>query len=156
MAWAGAVAAAELALAPRESPPSSEEEVFFEVVEGAVRVEGEVIREFAIRGERVTVAYKNTSREAVSPKYVLRVYNRYGIMLGFEEVSVGLLGGSPRLEPGDVGGDRIDVEWLDLEALLRHTTIRELPADFEQAKWISLAESNSEVGEGVDEAAGEE
>ena len=76
----------KLVMTPLAAPPKSDVEVFFEVSKGEARIGGEVIREFAISKNRVTVAYKNTTDEKLSPKYTVRIYNRYGVLLGSDEV----------------------------------------------------------------------
>jgi hypothetical protein len=144
-----AYAEEKLALLPLADPPVSDTEAFFSVTKDGAQVNGEVIREFAISGDRVTVAYKNATDEALSPKYTIKIYNRYGIMIGSDEVSAGLLGGSPRLEPGDVGGDKLHVEWVDLDSIFKHSSAGTLPEDFKRAKWLSISASNSKVEQGV-------
>ena len=139
----------ELTLTPLPGFPESKTEVFFSVKKGETQVNGEVIREFAISKDRVTVAYKNTTAKTLSPKYTIRIYNRYGIMIGSGEVSTGLFGSTPRLEPGDIGGDKLLVEWLESDSIFKHSTISQLPKDFDQATWISIADSNSKVASSV-------
>ena len=150
----GAHAETDLAITPRAAPPKSNTEVFFEVSKGEALINGEVIREFAIGKNRVTVAYKNTTEKRLSPKYTIRIYNRYGLLLGSDDVSSGLLGGSPHLEPGDIGGDQLHVEWTDLNAIFNHSSMGDLPDDFQHARWLSIADSNSKVEhDGADQPA---
>lgn len=144
-----AYAEEKIALQPLADPPVSDTEAFFPVTKDGVQVNGEVIREFAISGDRVTVAYKNATEDALSPKYTIKIYNRYGIMIGSDEVSVGLLGGSPRLEPGDVGGEKLHIEWVELDSIFKHSTAGALPEDFRSAKWLSISASNSKVERAV-------
>jgi hypothetical protein len=100
------------------------------------------------------VSYKNTTEEKLFPEYTIRIYNRYGVLLGSDEVSSGFFGGSPHLEPGDIGGDQLHVEWTDLKAIFNHSTIRDLPDDFHHVRWLSIADSNSKVEQdGADQPA---
>jgi hypothetical protein len=122
--------------------PASEVETFFPVKNGEAKINGVLIREFGIKEQRVTVAYKNTTEKTIVPKYTIKIYNQYGILLGSDEIRSGILSGNPRLEPGDFGGDKLNIEWIDLQSVFQHSLLSNLPADFSQPAWISLSETN--------------
>ncbi|QQL44963.1 hypothetical protein [Sulfuriroseicoccus oceanibius] len=115
-----------------------------EVTNNEARVENNIIREFAI-GKNITVAYKNTTEKTVFPKYTLKAYNRYGLLLGEKSVGGGLIFSSgPSLDPGALGGDTIYFDWIDLEAIFSNSSL-ELPADFSQIKWLAISDSNTAI-----------
>lgn len=137
-----------LVIQPLSGAPDSDAEIFFAVTEEGVQVGGDVIQEFAISGDRVTVGYKNRTEKSIFPEYRIRIYNRYGILIGHDQVESGLFGGSPKLEPGDVGGDRLHFEWVDLGEIFKHAAVGDLPDDFGMPRWLSISDSNSEVATG--------
>ncbi len=104
------------------------------------------IKLFVVKPEYLTVSYKNDSKESLFPKYTVRIYNRYGYLLGSEKVGVSIIGGSPKLEIGDVGGDKVHLDLVDIASVFRHTTL-DLPADFLDVAWVSLADANTKLEE---------
>jgi hypothetical protein len=142
-----AVAQAEPVLPPAlTAAPQSESETFFPIEDRKARVDGQVIRVFVVKAEHLTVSYENRTNASIFPEYTVRLYNRYGFLIAEKEVDVSIFGGSPKLEAGDVGGDRIPFNPIPLAAIFRHSQV-DLPADFGQAAWLSLADSNSELEE---------
>ena len=121
--------------------PQSDTESFFKINHDGVIVNNEVIQEFAINKEYVTVTYKNKTSKEILPEYTLKLYNGYGFLLATKKVSSGLLGGSPLLKPNDIGGDKIYTKRIDLNHLFQFTNFK-LPEDFNQIKWLSISESN--------------
>ena len=128
---------AEEIITPLVEAPTSKKDKFYPVTKREVAVNDPLIRELVIAKNHVTVSYKNTTQRSISPKYTLKIYNRYGFLIASKKVSSSLFGGSPRLEPGDVGGDKISIEWIDMETVFKFTNIT-LPKDFLQPCWISL------------------
>ena len=103
--------------------PESEEETFYLVKDREVQVNGSVIRVIGIKGERVTVSYKNTTTKTLIPQYTIKFYNGYGILLGSDEIRAGILSGNPRLQPGDFGGDKLHIDWLDIPSIFQHSDL---------------------------------
>ncbi len=79
------------------------------------------------------------------PRYVVRVYNRYGYLLGSDKVGGGWSGYNI-LEPGDVGGERVNLDLVDIAGVFRHTGLV-LPKDFFEASWLSLSACNTKLAE---------
>ena len=136
--------AEEFPFKPLTEAPTSSEETFFKVENGEAQIGGEVIQLFVVKPEHLTVSYRNSTSKALFPKYEVKLYNRYGILIGSESVNVSLFGGSTKLDPGDVGGEKIRTNLVDLELIFQHAGI-ELPEDFTEAAWISLSDSNTRL-----------
>lgn len=141
---ASRASAEEFPFKPLAEAPACADETFFKVADGEAKVDGEVIQLFVVKPEHLTVSYRNGTGKALFPKYVVKLYNRYGILIGSESVNVSLFGGSTKLEPGDVGGEKIRTDLVDLELIFRHTGC-DLPVDFDEAAWLSLSDSNTRV-----------
>ncbi|MCH7228155.1 hypothetical protein [Haloferula sp. A504] len=137
--------AGEFPLEPLTEAPAASDEAFFKVKDGEATIGGEVIKLFVVKPEHLTVSYRNETDKGLFPKYVVRLYNRYGILLSSEKIGVSLFGGSTKLEPGDVGGEKIHLDLIDLEEIFQHA-VRDLPDDFDDAAWLSLSDSNSKLG----------
>lgn len=131
---------------PLSETPKSADEEFFKVVNGEAKVEGHVIKLLVVKPEYLTASYKNDSNDSLFPKYTVRIYNRYGYLLGSDKVGVSIIGGSPKLEIGDVGGDKIHLDLVDVASVFKHTKL-DLPADFFDVAWVSLAETNTQLAE---------
>ena len=113
-----------------------------------------MIKLIVVKPEHLTASYKNDGKKDVIPKYMVKIYNRYGYLLGSDRVGGSLFGGSSLLEPGDVGGEKIRMEMVDITAIFKHTKL-ELPDDFFSPAWVSLSASNTKLTspEGGDPAA---
>jgi len=137
-----------------ETAPVSETEQFFSVENGEAKIEAQVIKLMVVKAEHITVSYKNDSGEEVLPEYEVRVYNRYGILLGSDEVRSSFFGGNTRLEPGDVGGEKLNLDLVDIDGVFSHAQVK-LPDDFSVAAWVSLSGSNTKLREGDVDTASE-
>lgn len=133
---------------PLTKTPKSAEEEFFKVTDGEVKVEGHVLKLFVVKSDYLTASYKNDGKKAIFPKYTVRTYNRYGYLLGSRKVGVSMFGGSPQLEAGDVGGEKITLEMVDIAGVFKHT-LQTLPADFFGVAWVSLGEANTKLAEPI-------
>lgn len=131
---------------PLPSAPQSNEEVFFKVEDGEAKIEGEVIKLIVVKPEHLSVGYKNDSDKKLYPKYTVKIYNRYGHLLGGADVSVSMFGGSSILEPGDVGGEKVRLKLVDIVGIFKHTGLR-LPDDFDHAAWVALSGSNTKLAD---------
>jgi hypothetical protein len=140
------VRADESVFKPLAEAPKAEGEEFFKVTEGEAKVDGHVIKLFVIKPEYLTASYKNESKKALFPKFTVRTYNRYGYLLGSDKVGESLFGGSPQLEAGDVGGEKITLDIVDIAGVFKHTLLK-LPSDFFDVAWVSLADANTKLGE---------
>lgn len=138
------VRADESMFKPLAEAPKSADEEFFKVTGGEAKVEGHVIKLFVVKPEYLTASYKNDSKKALYPKFTVRTYNRYGYLLGSEKIGDSLFGGSPELGAGDVGGEKITLEIVDIAGLFKHTSLK-LPSDFFDVAWVSLAGANTKL-----------
>ena len=129
---------------PLASAPSSDDELFFKVSDGEAKIDGEVIKLIVVKPKHLSVSYKNDSQKELFPKYTVSTYNRYGYLLGKDTVGTTFFGGSPQLEPGDVGGEKINLDLVDLANIFKYTGL-ELPDDFYAVAWVSIADSNSRL-----------
>lgn len=134
----------ESAFKPLSEAPKSAEEEFFKVTKGEAKVEGHIIKILVIKPDYITASYKNDSKKSIYPKYTVKTYNRYGYLLGGEEVGVSLFGGSSRLEVGDVGGEKIHLDIVNITEIFKHTLLN-LPDDFLDVAWVSLADTNTRL-----------
>jgi hypothetical protein len=139
---------------PLPEAPKSGGEEFFKATDGEAKIEGHVVKLFVVKPDYLTASYKNESKKALSPEYTVRTYNRYGYLLSSAKVQVSMFGGSPRLEIGDVGGQKVQLNLVDITSVFRHTKLS-LPADFGDVAWVSLAQSNTRLAEqaGADQPA---
>jgi|GEM_PF-1771505 hypothetical protein len=144
IAWA-----ADPSFRPLTEAPKTPDEEFFKVVNGESKVEGHVIKQLVVKPEYLTASYKNDSKESLFPKYTVRIYNRYGFLLGSGRVGAGFFSGSPKLEMGDVGGEKIHLDLVDIAPVFKHTKL-ELPEDFFNVAWVSLADTNTKLAEKAD------
>ena len=140
--------AGESTFKPLSEAPNSPEEEFFKVVNGESKLQGHVIKVIVVKPEYLTASYKNDSKQPLFPQYTVRTYNRYGYLLGSDKVGASIFGGSSKLEIGDVGGEKIHLDLIDIASVFKHTKL-DLPADFFDVAWISLAESNTKIAEQV-------
>ena len=129
-----------------EQAPEAEGEEFFQVKDGEAAVNGEVIKLIVVKPKHLTASYKNNGEEDVYPEYTVRIYNRYGYLLGSKKVGLSLFGGSSSLEPGDVGGEKVRLDLVGITAIFKFTKL-ELPDDFLTAAWVSFSESNTLLGD---------
>lgn len=128
-------------LKPLEKAPSAKGEKFYLVADGEAKVEGAVIQVIVVKPEHLSVSYKNKTDEALFPRYKVKVYNRYGCLIGSGSVGVSIFGGSSQLEPGDVGGEKISLTLVETDAVFEHAAL-ERPKDYSEAAWVAVSENN--------------
>ncbi len=133
------------ALSPVDKLPLAAGERAYAVADGEATVDDGLIRRIAIGKENVIASYKNTGEKPRTPNYTIRLYNRYGLLLGEDTVgSSGLLimGGPPLIDPGDVATDELAIEWVPLDRVFRKSRLP-LPEDWRQAAWVVLSKPKS-------------
>ena len=143
-------AVGELTFKRLQSPPNSITEKFFKVeATDSVKIDGELIERVIIKFEegkshaRVVVLYKNTTSKALSPRYTIRFYNSYGILMAGIRVREDPNVPESLIEPGKESGKTFHPKIIRLDRLFRHTDIKEYPPDFFKIGWLSIADTNS-------------
>lgn len=140
LALVGSLYAAErLTISAPATIIAGEKEQVFKVEDNSVIFSHSAIREMAF-GEDMTVAYKNTTNSSLSPKFVLKIYNQYGFLLSEKKVGGSLFGGL-HLKKGELGGDKIYLDWIDYKEAFKHSNFV-LPEDFSTISWISISKAN--------------
>ncbi len=134
----------EIVFKPLSSAPKSADEAFFKVTDGEAKIEGHVLKLLVVKPDYLTASYKNDSKKTLFPQYTVRTYNRYGYLLASDKVGASIIGGSPVLEAGDVGGEKITLDVVDIAGVFKHT-LQKLPSDFFNVTWVSLADSNTKL-----------
>lgn len=145
-----AVGSDEITLTRLKDPPDAITEVFYQVEKsGRVKVESEVIQGMHLQFEqgkshaRLSVFYENTTAKSISPKYTIRLYNPFGILLGGLQVPED--GETPEalIAPGAEGIKSLTARISRLDSLFRHADIKGYPADFFSVKWLSISDANT-------------
>ena len=138
-----------LTLTRLKSPPESLTETFYQIPKsGTIDIGGDIIQKINIHAETgkshagMEVLLKNTTPEAVSPQYVIRLYNAYGIMLGGVQVPTEEKNPEAKISPGAVDIKSYGPRITRLDMLFRHTNIAAYPADFCNLSWLSISHSN--------------
>ena len=139
----------EMTLSRLKGPPNSITEKFFKVgLGGIIKVEGEIIRRIILEFEegkshaRLGVFYKNTTSRAVSPKYTIRFYNPYGILMGGVRVPEDEKAAEAMLEPSGENGKALLPRITRLDSIFRHTNSKAYPKDFFRVSLLSISDSN--------------
>lgn len=114
-------------------------EALYEVKDWEAILKDSVITNIVI-AKNVTVAFRNKTNKALTPKYKIKFYNAYGFLLGTDQVFSRLT----YMEPKDLGSVKLHFDWYPIEKILRHTTV-DLPSDFKTVKWIIISESNTQL-----------
>ena len=136
-AW---TADAKLKIEPVKTIITKGNERLYRIKDGTASINDLVIIEFSVRDD-VSVAYKNKTGDDIGPKYTVRIYNRYGFLLTEEEEEPSAFGGS-YLDPGELGGDTLHVDWIPLTKIFSQTRYQ-LPADFDKPWWLMPANNNT-------------
>lgn len=132
-----------------KSPPESLTETFFQIpTTGTIRIGGEIIERINMHTETgkshagLVIIYKNTTPEAVSPKYVIRFYNAYGILMGGVRVPADEKTPEAKISSGVEGIKVHEPRITSLDSLFRNTNMTAYPADFFSVSWLSISDSN--------------
>lgn len=132
-----------------KSPPDSLTETFYKIsTSGIVNIGGDLIQKISIQTENgkshgcVDVYYKNTTSVSVSPKYTIRLYNPYGILMGGAQVPSNETIPETKLRPRAEEATSLMPRITKLDTLFRHTNFKAYPSDFFSVSWISISDSN--------------
>jgi hypothetical protein len=132
-----------------KSPPDSLTETFYQITtSGMVNIGGELIQKISIQTENgkshgyIDVFYKNITSETVSPKYTIRLYNPYGILMGGAQVPLNEKTPETKLRPRAEETTSLMPRITKLDSLFRHTNFKAYPSDFFSISWLSISDSN--------------
>ena len=132
-----------------KSPPESLTETFYQIpTSGKIDIGGDIIQKINIHAETgkshagMEMLFKNTTPEAVSPQYVIRFYNAYGIMMGGVQVPTDEKTPEAKISPGAVDIKSYSPRITNLDLLFRNTNMAAYPADFSSLSWLSISYSN--------------
>ena len=114
-------------------------EFLYEVKDGEAVVNDMLISRFLV-GTNVSVAYRNTTEESLGPRYSIRLYNTYGLLIAEEKVKY------DDLEPGDVGAQNILFTKYPLSSILEQSQVSS-GEKTNEIKWIMVYETNTKVSE---------
>lgn len=132
-----------------KNPPDSLTETFYQIpTNGTIDIKGDIIQKINIHAETgkshvgMEMFFKNTTPEAVSPQYVIRFYNAYGIMMGGVQVPTNEKTPEAKISPGAVDIKSHQPRITNLDLLFRNTNMAAYPADFSSLSWLSISYSN--------------
>ena len=137
-AWAAAP------MEPIGKLPLSKGESAFVVEGGEATINDGLIKRIAVGNKTVTASYLNSGQEAKRFEYTIRLYNRYGLLLGEDTVGnvLLILGGVGSIKPGDVATEELTVTWFPLDRVTSKSRIP-LPDDWRTVKWVVLSDTNT-------------
>lgn len=157
---AGAVPAGgeeRLVLMPLKTPPNAITEQFYPVEKGGrVDIGGEVIQRMRLKTEEgkshafLGVIYENKSPQAVSPKFTVRFYNAYGILMGGVRVPEDAENPPTGILPGAAGATALTPRITRLESMFRHSTLKDYPQGFFSIRWVSISDANTKLGKDME------
>jgi len=126
-----------------KQPAVSDTEYLYEIKDGEVLVNDELITLIAFTPKSISASYRNKTEEKEKPKYTIDVYNPYGILVGTKTLGEGVsFGNSTYMEPGAVSSEKIHLKEYPLEKILKNTNLK-LPDDLQKMKWVVISETNT-------------
>lgn len=111
--------------------------------DGETEIEDNLIRRISVGLNEVTASYRNLGDQSRRPKYAIRLYNSYGLLLGEDSIGEGIFSGS-YVDPGEVATDELNIEWFPLDRIFEKGNIN-LPENWKEVKWVVIAGSNTKI-----------
>ena len=65
-----------------------------------------------------------------------------GLLLGEGDAGKAIFGGAGSIEPGDVGTERLHIEWFPLDRMFKKSAVP-LPEDWRVVKWVVIKDTNT-------------
>ncbi len=124
-------------LVPRESLPLTEGERAYRVIDNEAVIGDDLIERLTIGGNYIAFMYRNSYDKAVSARFTIRLYNRYGFLMCEKDVNGLALGNK-----GDVGADRQFIKPVPMSRLIEKTGINE-PAGWGDIHWVVISDTNT-------------
>jgi hypothetical protein len=112
------------------------------VEDGEATVNDDLIRRIAVGRERVTATYRNRTDEKKRARYTIELYNEFGLLLGAGSAGKAIFGGAGYIDPGDVGSERLHIQWLPLDRIFMKSTVT-LPEAWKTVKWVVIKDTNT-------------
>ncbi len=138
-------AVAQERMTPLDTLPTAEGEASYVVEDGEATVNDDLIKRISVGREKVTATYRNRTDKRKMAKYTIELYNAYGLLLGEGDVGhVAVFGAAGSIEPGDVGTERVRVEWFPLDRLFKKSAVP-LPEDWRVVKWVVIKDTNTRL-----------
>jgi hypothetical protein len=135
-------AVAQERMTPLVNLPVAVGEASYVVEDGEATVNDDLIKRIAVGREKVTATYRNRTDERRRAKYTIELYNEYGLLLGEDDAGNAIFGGAGSVEPGEVGTERLNIEWFPLDRLFKKSTVP-LPEDWRVVKWVVIKDTNT-------------
>ena len=125
-------------------PDVSDGEYLYEIKNGEVLVNDQLITLIAFTPKSISASYRNKTNERMKPMYTIEVYNAYGMLVGSKTLGDSMIsfGSSTYMEPGAVSSERIHLKDFPLKEILENTNLN-LPDDLLEMKWIVISNTNS-------------
>ena len=117
-------------------------ETAYVVEDGEVTINDDLIRRIAVGRERVTATYRNRTDAKKRARYTIELYNEFGLLLGDGSAGTAIFGGAGYIDPGDVGTERLRIEWLPLDRIFMKSTVT-LPDEWKTVKWVVIKDTNT-------------
>ena len=134
--------AAQERMVPLDSLPLTKGEASYVVEDGEATVDDDLIKRIGVGRKKVTASYRNRTDERKRAKYTIELYNEYGLLLGEDDAGGAIFGGAGSIEPGDVGTERLHIEWFPLDRLFEKSAIQ-LPENWQVVKWVVIKDTNT-------------
>jgi len=141
--FASTAYADEKVLLQVRQPAVSENEYLYEIKNGEVLVNDQLITLIAFTPRSVSASYRNRTDKRTRPIYTIEVYNPYGMLVGSRTLGQSMgIGSSTFMEPGAVSSERINLREFPLDEILKNTNL-DLPDDLLEMKWVVISQTNT-------------
>jgi len=123
--------------------PQTNDGTLYEVKDNEILINDKLITLIAF-GKNISAAYRNKTDKRIKPKYTIKIYNPYGMLIGKKEVGKGmsLFGSSTYMEPGEVSSEKIHLDDFPLKEILENSKVK-VPEDILTKKWVVISNTNT-------------
>lgn len=67
-------------------PIVENDEAIYEIADGEILINDKMITLFAFTENGISVSYRNKTKTKAKPKYLIQIYNPYGLLLGEKKI----------------------------------------------------------------------
>jgi len=103
------------------------------IVEGEVDVAEDFLRRIEVGKSTLVFAFRNQTQSNQKPDMVVKVFNKYGMLLASKKISWAF----SSVKPGEVKKEEEDFAFADLESMFAHTGIS-IPKDWRVPTYITV------------------